>query len=183
MKKFICTVCGYTHEGDAPPVECPLCKVGADKFIEKTDMPNTFVTEHIIGEGAKDKIDAEVYQGLVDIYNGECAEVGMYLAMSRAADREGFPEVAEAFKRYALDEAGHAAQAAELLGECVNVSTKTNLTMRAEAELGATSHKFDIARRAKELGYDAIHDAVHEMAKDEARHGRGFAGLLSRYFN
>ena len=182
MKKFVCKVCGYVHEGDAPPASCPLCKVGPDKFAEMSDGPDTFVTEHEIGVGAKDQIDPEVYQGLVDIYNGECAEVGMYLAMSRAADREGLPEVAEAFKRYAMEEAMHAAQAAEMLGECVSACTKTNLTMRAEAEMGATAHKFGIAKRAKELGYDAIHDSVHEMAKDEARHGRGFAGLLKRHF-
>ncbi|MCL2589219.1 MAG: NADH peroxidase [Oscillospiraceae bacterium] len=183
MKKFVCKVCGYVHEGDAAPESCPLCHVGPEKFAELTDIPTTFVTEHEIGVGAKDKIDAEVYQGLVDIYNGECAEVGMYLAMSRVADREGYPEVAEAFKRYAFEEADHAARAAEMLGECVTDSTKRNVEMRAEAEMGATSHKFELAKRAKELGYDAIHDSVHEMAKDEARHGRGFTGLLKRHFS
>jgi len=182
MKKFVCKVCGYVHEGSAPPAQCPLCKVGPDQFAEMSDLPTTFATEHVIGVGAKDKIDAEVYQGLVDIYNGECAEVGMYLAMSRAADREGYPEIAEAFKRYAFEEADHAARAAELLGECVSASTKKNVEMRAEAEMGATAHKFELAKKAKELGYDAIHDSVHEMAKDEARHGRGFAGFLQRYF-
>ena len=182
MEKFVCKVCGYTHEGDAPPDACPLCKVGPDKFKMLSDGPGAFATEHEIGVGAKGQIDPEVYQGLVDIYNGECAEVGMYLAMSRAADREGYPEIAEAFKRYAMEEAMHAAQAAEMLGECVSASTETNVKMRAEAEMGATAHKFELAKRAKELGYDAIHDSVHEMAKDEARHGRGFAGLLKRYF-
>ena len=182
MKKFVCKVCGYVHEGDAPPASCPLCKVGPDKFAEMNDGPATFATEHEVGVGAKDKIDPAVYQGLVDIYNGECAEVGMYLAMSRVADREGYPEIAEAFKRYAFEEADHAARAAEMLGECVTDSTKRNVEMRAEAEMGATRHKFELAKRAKELGYDAIHDSVHEMAKDEARHGCGFAGLLKRHF-
>jgi len=182
MKKFVCKVCGYVHEGDAAPEVCPLCKVGADKFTEMGDGPATYATEHEVGVAAKDKIDPEVYQGIVDIYNGECAEVGMYLAMSRVADREGYPEVAEAFKRYAFEEAVHASLAAEMLGECITDSTKRNLELRAEAEMGATAHKFDIARRAKELGYDAIHDSVHEMAKDEARHGRGFTGLLERHF-
>ena len=182
MKKFVCKVCGYVHEGAAAPAECPLCKVGADKFAEMTDMPTTFVTEHELGVAAKDKVEAEVYQGILDIYNGECAEVGMYLAMSRVADREGYPEVAEAFKRYAFEEADHAARAAEMLGECLSASTKENLRMRAEAEMGATNHKFEIAKLAKQLNYDAIHDSVHEMAKDEARHGRGFQGLLDRFF-
>jgi len=181
MKKFICKVCGYAYEGDTCPAECPLCKAGADKFALAGDTTG-YATEHEIGVGAKDKIDAEVYQGLVDNFNGECAEVGMYLAMSRVADREGYPEIAEAFKRYAMEEADHASRFAELLGECVTASSKTNLELRAAAEKGATSHKFGIARRAKELGYDAIHDTVHEMAKDEARHGRGFEDLLERFF-
>jgi len=181
MKKFVCKVCGYTHEGAAPPEICPLCKVTADKFMEMSGQSG-YATEHVIGAGAKDKIEADVYEGLVMNFNGECAEVGMYLAMSRVADREGYPEVAEAFKRYALEEAEHAAKFAELLGEIITDSTKKNLQLRAEAEMGATAGKFEIAKRAKELGYDAIHDTVHEMAKDEARHGRGFEGLLKRHF-
>jgi len=180
--KFICKVCGYKHEGTAPPDACPLCKVGADKFAPVGDGPATYATEHVVGVAAKGSVEPDVYQELVNIYNGECAEVGMYLAMSRVADREGYPEVAEAFKRYAMEEAAHAALAAEMLGECLTDSTMQNLKMRAEAEMGATSHKFELAKRAKELGYDAIHDSVHEMAKDEARHGCGFAGLLKRYF-
>jgi len=181
MKKFVCKVCGYIHEGEAPPAACPLCKVGPDKFAEvKGEMK--YACEHELGVGAKDKVEPDVYQGLVDNFNGECAEVGMYLAMSRVADREGYPEVAEAFKRYALEEAEHAAKFAELLGECLTDSTKKNLQLRAEAEMGATSGKFELAKRAKELGYDAIHDTVHEMAKDEARHGSGFTGLLKRHF-
>ena len=181
MKKFVCKVCGYAHEGSAPPEQCPLCKVGPDKFAELTGDA-AYASVHELGAGAKDKIEPDVYQGLLDHFNGECAEVGMYLAMSRVADREGYPEVAEAFKRYAFEEAEHAAKFAELLGECLTDSTKKNLELRAEAEKGACSAKFEIAKRAKQLGYDAIHDTVHEMAKDEARHGSGFAGLLKRHF-
>jgi len=181
MKKFACTVCGYTHEGTASPAECPLCKVGPEKFNELS-ADAAYATEHVIGAGAKDKVELDVWQGLLDNFNGECAEVGMYLAMSRVADREGYPEVAEAFKRYAFEEAEHAAKFAELLGEVLTDSTKKNLQLRADAELGACSGKFELAKRAKELGYDAIHDTVHEMAKDEARHGCGFAGLLKRFF-
>ena len=181
MKKFVCTVCGYTHEGSAPPAQCPVCKVGPDKFRE-LDVDSGYATVHEVGAGAKDKIEPDVWEGLVDNFNGECAEVGMYLAMSRVADREGYPEVAEAFKRYALEEAEHAAKFAELLGEVLTNSTKKNLELRAEAEMGACAGKFELAKRAKELGYDAIHDTVHEMAKDEARHGCGFEGLLKRFF-
>jgi len=181
MKKFVCSACGYTHEGAAPPAQCPLCKAGSEKFVAADDTSG-YATIHELGTGAKDKIEADVYQGLVDHFNGECAEVGMYLAMSRVADREGYPEVAETFKRYAFEEAEHAAKFAELLGECLTGSTKKNLQLRADAEKGACGAKFAIARRAKELGYDAIHDTVHEMAKDEARHGSGFEGLLKRFF-
>ncbi len=181
MKKWVCTVCGYIHEGPSAPDACPVCKASAGKFKEK-DESTGYAAEHIIGVGAKDKIDPEVYKGLLDNFNGECCEVGMYLAMSRAADREGYPEIAEAFKRYALEEADHAARFAELLGEVVTPSTKTNLKMRAGAEAGACGGKFELAVKAKQLGYDAIHDTVHEMAKDEARHGAGFTGLLKRYF-
>ena len=179
MKKFVCTVCGYIHEGNEAPDFCPQCKAPKEKFKEMQDS-QSFVCEHEIGVAKG--IDKEVYEGLVANFNGECTEVGMYLAMSRQADREGYPEIAEAFKRYALEEAEHAAKFAELLGEIVTNSTEKNLQMRSDAETGACSGKFEIAKRAKELGYDAIHDTVHEMAKDEARHGAGFAGLLKRYF-
>ena len=179
MKKFICTVCGYIHEGEAPPEVCPICKVGADKFQEVKDEM-AWADEHRIGI-AKD-IDAQIIEDLRANFLGECTEVGMYLAMSRQADREGFPEVAEAYKRYAFEEAEHAAKFAELLGEVVTNSTKENLQLRVNAEHGATQGKKDLATLAKELGLDAIHDTVHEMAKDEARHGRGFEGLLNRYF-
>lgn len=181
MKKWVCTVCGYVHEGPESPANCPVCKAPASKFKEQSDETG-FATVHEVGAGAKEKIDAWVYNGLVDNFNGECSEVGMYLAMSRVAEREGYPEIAEAYKRYAFEEAEHASKFAELLGEVLSDSTKKNLEMRAAAEKGACAGKFELAKKAKELGYDAIHDTVHEMAKDEARHGSGFMGLLKRYF-
>ena len=180
MKKFVCTVCGYVHEGDTPPAECPSCHVGADKFKE-VEGEMQLADEHKLG--VAQGVDAEIVQGLRDNFNGECSEVGMYLAMSRVADREGYPEVAEAFKRYAFEEAEHAAKFAELLGEVLTDSTEKNLSMRVDAEFGATEGKKKLAVRAKELNLDAIHDTVHEMCKDEARHCKGFAGLLKRYFN
>ena len=167
-KKFICTVCGYIHEGDEAPEKCPLCGAPRSKFEElDQEALLQFVTEHVIGV-AKDT-DDEMRADLTAHFNGECTEVGMYLAMSRQADREGYPEVAEAFKRYAFEEAEHASKFAELLGECV-WDTKTNLEKRMAAEAGANADKMRIARRAKELNLDAIHDTVHERAKDEARH-------------
>ena len=180
MAKFICSVCGYVYEGDEPPVKCPQCGVPASRFkkVEESDTLE-FVAEHVIGV-AKD-CDEEMLKDLRHHFNGECSEVGMYLAMSRQADREGYPEVAEAFKRYAWEEAEHAAKFAELLGEVV-WDTKTNLEKRMMAEAGACEGKLKIAKRAKELNLDAIHDTVHEMAKDEARHGSGFQGLYNRYF-
>ena len=180
-KKFRCLVCGYVHEGNEAPEQCPLCKVGKDKFVEvvETGAGLAFADEHKLGVAKG--IYAEVLQGLKDHFIGECTEVGMYLAMSRQADREGYPEVADAFKRYAWEEAEHAAKFAELLGEVV-WDTKTNLEKRMNAECGACEGKLAIAKRAKELNLDAIHDTVHEMAKDEARHGKGFEGLFNRYF-
>ncbi len=179
-KKFICTVCGYVHEGEEAPERCPQCKVPASKFKELDETQSlSFVTEHVIGV-AKD-CDEEMIRDLNAHFMGECTEVGMYLAMSRQADREGYPEIAEAYKRYAIEEAEHAAKFAELLGEVV-WDTKTNLEKRMNAESGACADKMRIAKRAKELNLDAIHDTVHEMAKDEARHGQGFQGLYNRYF-
>lgn len=179
MKKFVCTVCGYVHEGDAAPEKCPVCGAGADKFVVQSGEMN-WADEHKVGSAKG--LDAEVIEGLKANFMGECTEVGMYLAMSRQADREGYPEVAEAYKRIAFEEAEHAAKFAELLGEVVSADTKTNLKMRVEAEYGACQGKLDLAKRAKELNYDAIHDTVHEMCKDEARHGKAFKGLLDRYF-
>ena len=176
MTKYVCTVCGYIAEGSIPEF-CPVCKAPASKFIEKKD--NTYVTEHVVGI-AKD-VPEEIKQGLRENFNGECSEVGMYLAMSRQADREGYPEIAEAFKRYAWEEAEHASKFAELLGEVV-WDTKTNVKARMEAECGACEDKKRIATLAKKLNLDAIHDTVHEMCKDEARHGKGFEGLYNRYF-
>ncbi len=178
--KFICSVCGFVHEGDAAPEKCPQCKVPANKFnVLDENAPLSFVTEHVIGvaEGCTPEMIADLNAHFM----GEATEVGMYLAMSRQADREGYPEIAEAFKRYAWEEAEHAAKFAELLGDCV-WDTKTNLEKRMNAESGACEDKMRIARNAKEQNLDAIHDTVHEMAKDEARHGKGFEGLFNRYF-
>ena len=179
MKKWVCTVCGYIHEGETAPAECPVCKVGADKFEEMAGE-RVWADEHRIG--VAQGVDEEIVEGLRANFTGECTEVGMYLAMLRQADREGYPEVAEAYKRIAFEEAEHAAKFAELLGEVVEPSTKKNLELRVDAEYGATEGKLKIAKRAKELGLDAIHDTVHEMCKDEARHGKAFLGLLNRYF-
>lgn len=179
MKKFVCTVCGYVHQGDSAPAVCPVCKAPANKFKEQT-CGSAYAAEHVVGIAKG--VDKEIWDGLIMNFNGECAEVGMYLAMSRVADREGYPEIAEAYKRYAFEEAEHAAKFAELLGDCLTASTKQNLQMRVDAEAGACAGKFELAKKAKELNLDAIHDTVHEMAKDEARHGAGFKGLLNRYF-
>ena len=182
MKKFRCTVCGYIHNGDAAPEACPLCKAPASKFVEVTETAEgvTWADEHRLGvaQGAP----AEVLEGLKAHFAGECTEVGMYLAMSRQADREGYPEVAEAFKRYAWEEAEHASKFCELLGEVV-WDTKKNVYERMMAEAGACEDKKRIATLAKQHNLDAIHDTVHEMCKDEARHGQGFAGLWKRYFS
>jgi len=179
MKKFVCPVCGYVHEGDTPPEKCPLCKVPGEKFNEMTGE-RTWAAEHVLGV-AKDAPEA-IKQGLRENFEGECCEVGMYLAMARVAHREGYPEIGLYWEKAAYEEAEHAAKFAELLGEVVTDSTKKNLQLRVDAENGATSGKFDLAKMAKELNLDAIHDTVHEMARDEARHGRAFEGLLERYF-
>ena len=179
MKKFVCTVCGYIYEGEAAPEKCPVCGVGADKFIEQSgDL--AFADEHVIG--VANGVDKEIIEGLQANFAGECTEVGMYLAMSRQADREGYPEVAEAYKRIAFEEAEHAAKFAEMLGEVVVADTKANLEARVNAEHGACQGKKDLATLAKKFNLDAIHDTVHEMCKDEARHGKAFKGLLDRYF-
>ena len=179
MRKFVCTVCGYIYEGETAPEKCPVCGVGSDKFIEQSgDL--TFADEHVIG--VAQGVDKEVIEGLKANFTGECTEVGMYLAMSRQADREGYPEIAEAYKRIAFEEAEHAAKFAELLGEVVAADTKANLQVRVDAEHGACQGKKDLATLAKKLNLDAIHDTVHEMCKDEARHGKAFKGLLDRYF-
>ena len=180
MKKFICTVCGYVHEGDTAPDFCPQCKQPKEKFKELVESESLqFVTEHEIGVARG--TGEEMIKDLNAHFMGEATEVGMYLAMSRQADREGYPEIAEAFRRYAFEEAEHCAKFAELLGDVV-WDTKTNLEKRMNAEAGACADKMRIARNAKAANLDAIHDTVHEMAKDEARHGKGFEGLYKRYF-
>jgi len=179
MKKYVCSVCGYVHEGDSPPDLCPVCKAPASKFVlQGEDM--TWAAEHVIGiaEGAPE----DIIEGLHANFQGECTEVGMYLAMARVAHREGYPEIGLYWEKAAWEEAEHAAKFAELLGEVVTASTKKNLEMRVEAENGASQGKTNLAKRAKELNLDAIHDTVHEMARDEARHGKAFKGLLERYF-
>lgn len=180
MAKWVCSVCGYTVEGDKAPDMCPVCKASAEKFV-KQDGELSWAAEHVVGVAKG--VDPEIIAGLRENFNGECCEVGMYLAMARVAHREGYPEIGEYWRRAALEEAEHAAKFAELLGEVLTDSTKKNLQMRVEAENGATMGKTMLAKKAKELGLDAIHDTVHEMARDEARHGKAFAGLLKRYFN
>jgi len=180
MKKFVCGICGYIYEGNEGPDNCPQCKAPKDKFSEKVEGVLQWADEHRVG--IAQGVDPEVLEGLRANFAGECTEIGMYLAMSRQADREGFPEVAEAYKRIAWEEAEHAAKFAELLGEVVCADTKKNLQLRVDAEFGATQGKKDLATLAKKLNLDAIHDTVHEMCKDEARHGKAFKGLLDRYF-
>ena len=181
MAKWVCNVCGYVYEGDAAPEACPVCKAPAEKFTEMTETERVWKAEHILGV-AKDAPEA-IIQGLRENFEGECCEVGMYLAMARVAHREGYPEIGLYWEKAAYEEAEHAAKFAELLGEVITDSTKKNLEMRVDAENGATSGKFELAKMAKELNLDAIHDTVHEMARDEARHGKAFEGLLKRYFS
>ncbi len=179
MARFVCTVCGYVHDGSSAPDKCPQCGAPAAKFDEQSgDL--VWADQHVIG--VAQGLDERIVSGLKENFLGECTEVGMYIAMSRQADREGFPEVAEAYKRIAWEEAEHAAKFAEMLGEVLDADTKTNLTKRVLAENGACKGKKELATLAKELGYDAVHDTVHEMCKDEARHGMAFEGLLKRHF-
>ena len=180
MSKFVCSVCGYVHEGDAAPERCPQCKVPASKFNEVKEEERVWAAEHVLGvaEGAPE----DVIAGLRYNFEGECTEVGMYLAMARVAHREGYPEIGLYWEKAAWEEAEHASKFAELLGEMLSSSTKKNLEMRIDAENGATNGKFELAKMAKELNLDAIHDTVHEMARDEARHGKAFEGLYNRYF-
>lgn len=180
MIKWVCSVCGYTVEGPSAPDKCPQCGAPASKFNKVESGQTVWAAEHVVG--VAQGVDPAIVQELRENYMGECTEVGMYLAMSRQADREGYPEVAEAYKRIAFEEAEHAAKFAEMLGEVVYADTKKNLTLRADAENGATAGKTELAKLAKAQGLDAIHDSVHEMARDEARHGKAFIGLLNRYF-
>ena len=180
MKKWKCTVCGEIVESDVRPEKCPLCKAAGEKFVELVEEDMTWATEHVVG--ITEGVPAEIIEGLRANFNGECMEVGMYLAMARVAHREGYPEIGLYWEKAAYEEAEHAAKFAEMLGECLTDSTKKNLEARVAAENGACAGKFDLAKMAKANNLDAIHDTVHEMAKDEARHGRAFAGLLERYF-
>ena len=183
MKKWKCLVCGQVVEGDTPPAQCPLCKAPAEKFVEVIEDGNkTWAAEHVVGVGKAKDVPEEIIQGLRENFNGECMEVGMYLAMARVAHREGYPEIGLYWEKAAYEEAEHAAKFAELLGEVITDSTEKNLEMRVEAENGATAGKFELAKMAKMHNLDAIHDTVHEMARDEARHGKAFEGLLKRYF-
>ena len=179
MKKWVCSVCGYVHEGDVPPANCPQCKVPAEKFTEQSGGLS-WAAEHVVGVAKG--VSEDIIMDLRANFEGECSEVGMYLAMARVAHREGYPEIGLYWEKAAYEEAEHAAKFAELLGEVVTDSTKKNLELRVAAENGATAGKFDLAKRAKEQNLDAIHDTVHEMARDEARHGKAFEGLLKRYF-
>ena len=179
MAKWVCSVCGYVHEGDAAPAECPVCHVPAEKF-NKQEGEMTWAAEHVLGVAKG--VDEAIIEGLRANFEGECTEVGMYLAMARVAHREGYPEVGMYYEKAAWEEAEHAAKFAELLGEVVTDSTTKNLQLRVDAENGATAGKVELAKMAKEQNLDAIHDTVHEMARDEARHGKAFKGLLERYF-
>ncbi len=182
MKKWKCSVCGEIVESETRPEKCPLCKVPGEKFNEIVEENMGWATEHMIGVGKAAEVPAEIIEGLKANFMGECTEVGMYLAMARVAHREGYPEIGLYWEKAAWEEAEHAAKFAELLGDVVTDSTKQNLEMRVAAENGACEGKFELAKKAKQLNLDAIHDTVHEMAKDEARHGRAFEGLLNRYF-
>ncbi len=179
MAKYVCKVCGYVHEGDSAPEQCPICKAPAEKF-ELMQEGITWACEHEVGITAG--VSDEIIAGLRANFEGECTEVGMYLAMARVAHREGYPEIGLYWEKAAYEEAEHAAKFAEILGEVVTPSTKKNLEMRVAAENGATAGKLELAKMAKAANLDAIHDTVHEMAKDEARHGKAFKGLLDRYF-
>ncbi|SCW66777.1 Rubrerythrin [Lachnospiraceae bacterium C10] len=179
MAKWVCSVCGYVAEGEQPPEQCPVCKVSADKFV-KQEGEMTWAAEHVVGVASD--VPEDIKADLRSNFEGECSEVGMYLAMARVAHREGYPEIGLYYEKAAFEEAEHAAKFAELLGEVVSSSTKENLRVRVEAENGATLGKTELAKRAKALDLDAIHDTVHEMARDEARHGKAFKGLLDRYF-
>ena len=180
MKKWKCSICGEIVTGDHAPEKCPLCKAPAEKFVEVVESELHYVTEHEVGVAKG--VDPVIIDGLRANFQGECTEVGMYLAMARVAFREGYPEIGMYWEKAAYEEAEHASKFAELLGECVTTSTEQNLRLRVEAECGACNGKMELAKMAKQLNLDAIHDTVHEMAKDEARHGRAFQGFLDRYF-
>ena len=181
MKKWKCLVCGQIVESETCPTECPLCHAPGEKFVElKEEEGLTWAAEHVLG--VANGAPADIIEGLRSNFQGECSEVGMYLAMARVAYREGYAEIGAYWEKAAFEEAEHAAKFAELRGEVLTDSTKKNLEMRVAAENGATAGKFELAKQAKALNLDAIHDTVHEMARDEACHGKAFKGLLERYF-
>ena len=179
MKKWVCSVCGYVWEGETPPEKCPVCKVPGSKFVEQA-AEMSWASEHVVG--VAQGVPEDILNDLRSNFQGECSEVGMYLAMARVAYREGYPEIGMYWEKAGLEEAEHAAKFAELLGEVVTDSTKKNLAMRVDAENGATQGKTDLAKLCKKYNLDALHDTIHEMARDEARHGKAFKGLLERYF-
>lgn len=191
MKKYVCPVCGYVHEGDLPEgFKCPVCGVDGSKFKLMEDNAG-LAAEHVFGIGAQldgvPEADKQfILEQLKANFTGECSEVGMYLCMARIAHREGYPEIGLYWEKAAYEEAEHAAKFAELLGSDLEpnmkATTKDNLAWRVDCEFGATAGKFDLAACAKKNGLDAIHDTVHEMARDEARHGKALKGLLERYF-
>ena len=193
MKKFVCPVCGYVYEGPEMPADfkCPVCGVPGSKFKEMA-ADAALAAEHVFGVGTNlDAVPTEeekayILDQLKANFQGECSEVGMYLCMARIAHREGYPEIGLYWEKAAFEEAEHAAKFAELLGSelepNMTTSTEKNLKWRVDCEYGATQGKFDLAKIAKKYNLDAIHDTVHEMARDEARHGKAFEGLLKRYF-
>ena len=184
MAKWVCKVCGYVHEGDTPPEKCPQCGVPADKFEKVEESKTSWATEHVVG--ITEGVSEDIINDLRANFAGECSEVGMYLAMARVAFREGYPEIGLYWEKAAYEEAEHAAKFAEMLGSELESkmtdSTKKNLAWRVDCEFGATAGKVDLAKCAKKNNLDAIHDTVHEMARDEARHGKALKGLLERYF-
>ncbi|MDF9866710.1 rubrerythrin [Bacilli bacterium PM5-3] len=178
MKKYKCLVCGHVQDHND---KCELCGVGSDKFveIEVTDELQ-WADEHKLGVAKG--VDAEIYEGLLKCFDAEVSEVGMYLAMARVAYREGYPEIAEVLRQIAWEEAEHAAKFEELAQDKIFESTKENLNKMIYGENGACELRLKIATMAKQQGLDAIHDSVHEISKDEARHGRALQGMLNRYF-
>ena len=193
MKKYVCPVCGYVYEGEEIPAgfKCPVCGVPGTKF-KVMDESAPLAAEHVFGVGMNlDAVTSEedkkyIVEQLKANFTGECSEVGMYLCMARIAHREGYPEIGLYWEKAAFEEAEHAAKFAELLGSALEPNmtenTEKNLKWRVDCEYGATQGKFDLAKMAKKYNLDAIHDTVHEMARDEARHGKALEGLLKRYF-
>jgi rubrerythrin len=189
--KYRCTVCGHIYDEEKEGVKfndlpadwkCPVCGAPKEKFepVEENDGEVEWASEHVVGV-AKD-LPEDMKEFLRSEFKGECSEVGMYLAMSRAAIREGYADIGMFYRQVAFEEADHASRYAEMLGEVVSDSTAKNLKVRYEAESGASKGKTAFAKKCKEMGLDALHDSIHEMARDESRHGKGFLGFYNRYF-